>query len=107
MAAAARGRGYVYPALLSVLADVNPGGWFWWGAQGPAPCKALYNLIYDRLTNYHKLNNLVWIWNSVAADWYPGDSTVDVLAYDSYPSTPGDHGVSISPLPLPPAPTDG
>lgn len=53
--------------------------------------------MYDRLTNYHKLNNLVWIWNSVAADWYPGDATVDVLAYDSYPSTSGDHGVSILP----------
>ncbi|KAH0612372.1 uncharacterized protein H6S33_010424 [Morchella sextelata] len=68
------------------------GGWFWWGAKGPEPCKQLYQIVYDRLTNYHGLNNLIWIWNSVAADWYPGDATVDVLSYDSYPSTPGDHG---------------
>ncbi|KAH8145368.1 uncharacterized protein LAJ45_10651 [Morchella importuna] len=68
------------------------GGWFWWGAKGPEPCKQLYQIVYDRLTNYHGLNNLIWIWNSVAADWYPGDATVDILSYDSYPSTPGDHG---------------
>lgn len=44
------------------------------------------------MTNYHKLNNLIWVWNSVAATWYPGDDVVDILSYDSYPSATGDHG---------------
>lgn len=48
--------------------------------------------MYDRLTNHHGLNNLIWVWNSVSADWYPGDDVVDILAYDSYPSVTGDHG---------------
>jgi len=68
------------------------GGWFWWGAKGAEPCKKLYRILYDRLTNYHGLNNLIWIWNSVASDWYPGDAAVDILSDDSYPATVGDHG---------------
>ncbi|KAL7274819.1 hypothetical protein RUND412_002250 [Rhizina undulata] len=78
------------PVLWRPLHEAE-GGWFWWGAKGAEPCKKLYGILYDRLTNYHNLNNLIWIWNSVAADWYPGDDTVDILSYDSYP-TAGDHG---------------
>ncbi|KAK0614909.1 family 26 glycosyl hydrolase [Bombardia bombarda] len=60
------------------------GGWFWWGAKGPGPAKQLYALLYERLTNHHELNNLIWIWNSVSADWYPGDETVDIVSTDVY-----------------------
>jgi mannan endo-1,4-beta-mannosidase len=60
------------------------GGWFWWGASGPKPYIALWNLIYDRMTNVHGLNNLVWVWNGQNADWYPGDATVDVVGVDIY-----------------------
>ncbi|KAH7072465.1 mannan endo-1,4-beta-mannosidase-like protein [Paraphoma chrysanthemicola] len=66
------------------------GGWFWWGAKGPEPCKKLYRLLYDRLTNYHKLNNLIWIWNSVNPSWYPGNDVVDIVSADTYAE--GDHG---------------
>jgi len=48
------------------------GGWFWWGAKGPGPCLALYNLMYERLTTYHQLNNLIWVWSTPEPDWYPG-----------------------------------
>jgi|WetSurMetagenome_2_1015567.scaffolds.fasta_scaffold00047_41 mannan endo-1,4-beta-mannosidase len=65
------------------------GGWFWWGAKGAAPCKALWQLMYDRLVNYHGLNNLIWVWttntNSDALDWYPGHNYVDIVAMDIYP----------------------
>lgn len=60
------------------------GGWFWWGAKGAEPAKKLWKLLYDRLTNHHKLNNLIWVWNSIAPEWYPGDSTVDILSADVY-----------------------
>jgi mannan endo-1,4-beta-mannosidase len=62
------------------------GGWFWWGAKGPGPCIALWRLMYDRMTNLHQLNNLIWVWNSVATNWYPGDEYVDIVSYDAYTS---------------------
>ncbi|KAF3936315.1 hypothetical protein ABW19_dt0208759 [Dactylella cylindrospora] len=77
------------PVLWRPLHEAE-GKWFWWGAQGPEACKKLWNLVYTRLTSYHGINNLIWIWNSVATDWYPGDSTVDIVSADTY--TQGDHG---------------
>jgi len=67
------------------------GEWFWWGAWGPDSCKALYRLMYTRYTQVHGLRNLIWLWNSVTPDWYPGSDVVDILGYDSYPAI-GDHG---------------
>ncbi len=65
------------------------GGWFWWGAKGAAPCKALWQLMYDRMVNYHGLNNLIWVWttntSSDALDWYPGHDYVDIVSMDIYP----------------------
>ncbi len=71
------------------------GGWFWWGAKGAAPCKALWQLMYDRMVNYHGLNNLIWVWttntNSDALDWYPGHDYVDIVSMDIYPGE-NQHG---------------
>lgn len=52
------------PILFRFLHEAD-GGWFWWGAQGPEAAVKLYRLGYDRLTNYHKINNIIWVWNSV------------------------------------------
>ena len=62
------------------------GGWFWWGAKGAAPYKLLYNLLFERLTTTHNLNNLIWVWNSEGADanWYPGANYVDIIGRDFY-----------------------
>ena len=30
-------------------------------------------------------NNLIWVWNGQAADWYPGDEYVDIIGEDIYP----------------------
>ncbi|CCA73405.1 hypothetical protein PIIN_07359 [Serendipita indica DSM 11827] len=83
------------PVLWRPLHEAE-GGWFWWGRdKNPEPAKAslaLWRIMYDRFTNHHQLNNLIWNWNSVATDWYPGDDVVDILSYDSYPPTTGDHG---------------
>jgi mannan endo-1,4-beta-mannosidase len=40
--------------------------------------------LYDRVTNFHNINNIIWVWNSIAEDWYPGDDTVDILSADVY-----------------------
>jgi mannan endo-1,4-beta-mannosidase len=72
------------PVLWRPLHEAG-GGWFWWGAKGAAACKSLYGIMYDRLTQYHKLNNLIWVWSTPEKDWYPGNSAVDLIGYDSYP----------------------
>lgn len=82
------------PVLWRPLHEAE-GGWFWWGAKGAEPCKKLYALMYDRMTNYHGLNNLIWVWNSVSTSWYPGNSVVDVVSADVYP-TAGDHNPQAS-----------
>ncbi|MBC8051612.1 MAG: hypothetical protein H7Y13_00955 [Sphingobacteriaceae bacterium] len=62
------------------------GGWFWWGAKGAAPCKKLYQVMYDRMVNYHGLKNLIWVWTREPNDqtWYPGDQYVDIVGRDIY-----------------------
>lgn len=72
------------PVLWRPLHEAS-GGWFWWGAKGAAPCVRLWKLMYDRMTNVHKLNHLIWVWNGQHADWYPGDEYVDIIGEDIYP----------------------
>jgi len=77
------------PILWRPLHEAD-GGWFWWGAKGPAPCIKLWQLLFDRLTNHHRLHNLIWVWNSTKDGWYPGDDVVDIVSIDSYPSDKTD-----------------
>ena len=72
------------PVLWRPLHEAS-GGWFWWGSKGSENYKELYKIMYDRLVNYHKLNNLIWVWNAQNVQWYPGDEYADILAYDVYP----------------------
>lgn len=80
------------PVLWRPLHEAE-GAWFWWGAEGPEPCKELYRLLYDKLTNEYGLDNLIWIWTGstspAAADWYPGDDVVDIVGYDKYNAVDG------------------
>ncbi|KAJ3115871.1 hypothetical protein HK098_006836 [Nowakowskiella sp. JEL0407] len=57
-------------------------GLFWWASDGPETCKNLYKLIVNRLRTFHKLNNLIFVWDSQGADYYPGHDVVDVLGYN-------------------------
>lgn len=83
------------PVLWRPLHEAE-GGWFWWGARGPVAAKRLYRLMFDRFTRVHRLDNLLWVWTSTdddgAADWYPGDNYVDIVAADLYfpPGVRGD-----------------
>ena len=72
------------PVLWRPLHEAS-GGWFWWGAKGSSPCLALYDILFDRITNYHGIHNLIWVWSTPESDWYPGNEKVDVIGYDSYP----------------------
>lgn len=80
------------PVLWRPLHEAE-GGWFWWGAEGSEPCKKLYRLLYDKLTNEYGLDNLIWVWTGytfpTSADWYPGDDVVDMIGYDKYNAVDG------------------
>ncbi|MCM3700280.1 glycosyl hydrolase [Paenibacillus macerans] len=64
---------------------------FWWGGR-PELFKQLWTNMYDRFTNVHHLDNLIWVWSPNAesewafdsAPYYPGHDYVDVLAMDIY-----------------------
>lgn len=72
------------PILWRPLHEAS-GGWFWWGASGPEAYIELYQLLFDRLTNYHGIHNLIWVWNGQNREWYPGDEFVDIVGTDIYP----------------------
>ncbi|MGO4109734.1 glycosyl hydrolase [Paenibacillus sp. YAF4_2] len=69
------------PVLWRPLHEAS-GTWFWWGAYGADNYKALWRLMYDRLTNVHHLDNLIWVWCSEGADWFPGADVVDIASTD-------------------------
>lgn len=72
------------PILFRPLHEAS-GGWFWWGASEADAYKELWYLLYDRLTNVHEINNLIWVWNGQHKEWYPGDDYVDIMGEDIYP----------------------
>ncbi len=80
------------PVLWRPYHEMN-GDWFWWGKKtGEQGYKKLYRILFDRLTNFHRLNNLLWVFNAneirLGVDpydrYYPGDDVVDILATDVY-----------------------
>jgi mannan endo-1,4-beta-mannosidase len=80
------------PVLWRPYHEIN-GNWFWWnGRRGEHQTRALYRQLFDRLVNFHKLNNLIWVWNvdqpstpdRQFVDFFPGQDVVDVLALDDY-----------------------
>ncbi len=84
------------PVLWRPYHEMN-GVWFWWcNKPGENGFKKLWIMTYDYLVNHHKLNNLLWVWNTNAPrdipgdeagpyeDYFPGMEYVDVLAADVY-----------------------
>jgi mannan endo-1,4-beta-mannosidase len=84
------------PVLWRPYHEMN-GVWFWWGnKKGENGITKLWKMMYNRYTNYHHLNNLIWIWGANGIrdipqdeaysykDYYPGADYVDVLGADIY-----------------------
>lgn len=74
------------PVLWRPLHEAG-GKWFWWGSKTSQEAKQLYKLMFERFVEYHKLDNLIWVWSTPEADWYPGNQRVDILGFDSYPGS--------------------
>ncbi len=65
------------------------GAWFWWGADGRDYYKnetfqKLWYMIFDRLENYHKLTNLIWVWNGQSARNAVSPNSYDIAGVDYY-----------------------
>lgn len=84
------------PVLWRPYHEMN-GVWFWWcNKKGENGFKKLWIMMFDYYVNYHKLDNLIWVWNTNAPrtipgdeafayeDFWPGPEYVDVLAADVY-----------------------
>ena len=59
--------------------------------------KGLWRLMFRRYTDVHRLDNLIWVWNSPVPACYPGDDTVDIPSRDLYPP-PHAHGAHVDKL---------
>ncbi|MCI4666673.1 MAG: glycoside hydrolase family 26 protein [Bacteroidia bacterium] len=78
------------PVIWRPYHEMN-GGWFWWGKK-KGEYQELYRMLFDRLVKFHKLNNLIWVYNTneikLGVDghevYYPGDEYVDIIATDVY-----------------------
>ena len=81
------------PVLWRPYHEMN-GDWFWWGKKtGDMGYRKLYRMLFERLTQFHKLNNLIWVFNANELRrnnvdpyhfYYPGVDVVDILATDVY-----------------------
>ncbi len=63
---------------------------FWWGGRkGPNGTSRLFQITHDYLQNSKGLKNLTWVWDMQDlsrdfAEYNPGDSYWDILAFDIY-----------------------
>lgn len=71
------------PVLWRPLHEAS-GDWFWWGADGEDAYKWLWELMYNRMTGYFGLDNLIWIWNGQSAKTLVDKETFDIAAMDIY-----------------------
>jgi mannan endo-1,4-beta-mannosidase len=84
------------PILWRPYHEMN-GVWFWWcNKKGENGFKKLWIMMYNYYVKHHKLDNLIWVWNTnaprdipgdeafVYEDFWPGHQYVDVLAADVY-----------------------
>lgn len=71
------------PVLWRPLHEAG-GGWYWWGANGSAAYEKLWELLYERLTVYHHMDNLLWIWNGQSAAYLVPEDMYDIASVDIY-----------------------
>lgn len=55
------------PLILRPFHEMN-GQWFWWGCKNNFV--QLWDMMYDRLVNYHQCHNILWMWNWNAPNGY-------------------------------------
>lgn len=98
--------GVPIPILFRPLHEID-GGWFWWtNGNDPSKTAQLFKIFKERVTNYHNMHNLIWIFNSAVLNtngswppydaseyparqaFYPGDNYCDLIGIDLYDFDP-------------------
>lgn len=98
------------PIIFRPLHEID-GGWFWWTCTtDPAKTAKLFKILLDRIMNYHKVHNLIWVYNPGVicngGSWppyqtsellrrkafYPGDAFCDITGIDLYDYDPAVRG---------------
>lgn len=51
---------------------------FWWGGNADNS-KKLWELMFRRFCDYHKLGNLIWVWNGSTKEFCPDNGMVDII----------------------------
>lgn len=59
-------------------------GKYWWG-ESPESYKTLWKFVFERLSNYHKLKSLIWVWNGSDMAYFPEEG-VDIIGQSFYES---------------------
>lgn len=72
--------------------DSPEGAVYWWGASGPENYKWLWELMYRRMTEYHGLDNLIWIWNGMSDTYMVDKNMFDIASYDLYTAPDEEFG---------------
>lgn len=65
---------------------------YWWGADGTDAYKWLWDLLYKRMTEYHKLNNLLWVWNGQSEESLVDKNTFDIASAGYFKVDAKDYG---------------
>ncbi len=71
------------PVLWRPLHEAG-GDWFWWGSDGAIAYRWLWELMYHRMTEYHELHNLIWIWNGQREAYRVDETLYDIASLDIY-----------------------
>ncbi len=59
-------------------------GKYWWG-KSPELYKTLWQFVFDRMTNFHKLKSLIWVWDGSDMSYFP-EKGVDIIGQSFYES---------------------
>lgn len=70
------------PVLFRPMPEAG-NGWYWWGCDSESYLW-LYRFLFKRFTEFHKLTNIIWVWDGESYDFYPGDDMVDIVGMDIY-----------------------
>lgn len=71
------------PVLWRPLYEAG-GEWYWWGGSGAENYEKLWELVYLRMTEYHGLHNLIWIWNGQSENFLVPEEMFDIASVDVY-----------------------
>lgn len=61
-------------------------GLYWWG-DDPESFKKLYALIFNRLCKFHRLSNLIFVYNGSDTAYFPGSEYCDIVSQSVFENT--------------------